>query len=372
MRVLHIINNLGSGGAEKLLEQSLPYMNNKEDISIEVLLLTDKNNVFEKKLIDNDIKIRIIPLRNRYSPLNIYYIRKYIVDGKYDIVHAHIFPSLYWTSIVSKLLFKNKPLFILTEHSTHNSRREKLYLRVIEKIIYMSYDKIISISKETQQNLLSWLNLHKKYFYKFKIIENGINVNKFYEAKPYKKSDIYNESTNKTKFICMVGKFSKTKDQKTLIKSMKYLSEDVHLLLIGEGPLINENKKYTNSFGLENRVHFLGFRNDVEKIIKTSDIIVLSSNWEGFGLAAVEGMAAGKPVIASNVPGLRDIVNGSGMIFKLGDSKELSNIINKLLNNTNNYKEVSRLCFNKSRMFNIERMCQDYLTLYQDLLDNRK
>ena len=111
----------------------------------------------------------------------------------------------------------------------------------------------------------------------------------------------------------MVARFSEQKDQPTLIKAIKELPENVHLLLIGEGTLKQKNENLAKEIGVSDKVHFLGFRNDVERILKTVDIVVLSSNWEGFGLAAAEGMAAGKPVIASKVEGLREIVDGYGL-----------------------------------------------------------
>jgi len=179
MNILYIINNLGSGGAEKLIEETLPLMNKKEGIEVSVLLLSDNNNVFDNKLKDKGIKIDVIPLRKTMSLTNVNYIRKYIIKGKYDVVHAHLFPTIYWTSIASKLMLKNKPKFIYTEHSTHNRRRNKEFLRPLEKWIYSSYDKIISISDSTQENLVKWLKIKQKNINKFAVINNGININKF-------------------------------------------------------------------------------------------------------------------------------------------------------------------------------------------------
>ena len=142
MRILHIINGLGRGGAERLLSEMLPIINEKEDITINVLVLNDYKGVYIKSLIVNGVGVQTIPLRNLYNPLNVLYIRRYIIEGKYDIVHAHLFPTIYWVSIASKLIFKNKPKFVMTEHSTYNKRRKKSYFRYIEKFIYSSYDKI--------------------------------------------------------------------------------------------------------------------------------------------------------------------------------------------------------------------------------------
>lgn len=368
MKVLHIINSLGSGGAEKLIEESLPFMNNIEGIKADVLLLTDKNNVFDKKLKESGVKIDVVPLRKPRNPINIYYIRRYIIEGKYDMVHAHLFPTIYWTSIASKLIFKNKPKFIMTEHNTHNRRREKSYLRYLEKFIYSSYDKIISISQQTQDNLILWLK--PKHIGKFIVIENGINIKKFIDTKPYHKFVINNKFTQDTKLICMVGSFKEQKDQATLIRAMKKLPSDIHLLLIGEGPLKEKNQTLAKEIGVEDRVHFLGFRNDIPRILKTVDIVVLSSHWEGFGLAAVEGMASGKPVIASDVLGLREVVQGAGILFLKGDSIELATKINELFIENDKYDDIAKKCLLKSNYFSIEKMVERYINAYRKLFRN--
>ena len=125
LKVLHIINRLGSGGAEKLIEELIPIMNKKKGIKVDLLLLSDKGNVFDKSLRNSGINIDVIPIKQLKSPLNVLYIRKHILKGQYDIVHAHLFPTIYWVSIASRLIFKNKPRFIYTEHSTYNRRRDK-------------------------------------------------------------------------------------------------------------------------------------------------------------------------------------------------------------------------------------------------------
>lgn len=369
MKILHIINRLGPGGAEKLLEDLLLLMNNADGVKVDLLLLTDKNNVFDKKPSKSGIQIEIIPTNKIYSFLNIHYIRKYIKKGRYDVVHVHLFPSLYWASLVSKLIFKNKPKFVFTEHSTHNQRREKGYLRIIDKLVYSSYDKIISISQQTQINLIKWLKAKNNG--RFVVIENGIDLKKFKEAKPYLKHEINAKFSEDTQLICMVGRFSEAKDQVTLIKAMKHIPSKVHLLLIGEGPLKEKNEELVNQINLEDRVHFLGFRDDVPRILKTVDIVVLSSKWEGFGLAAVEGMAAGKPVVASDVPGLSEIVTGFGLIFEVGNSEELANKINQLINDPLKYNEVAGKCQLRANSYSIEKMVNEYIEQYKILLDHK-
>lgn len=368
MKILQIINSLGSGGAEKLIDDMVPLMNKTDGIEVEVLLLTNEKNVFGKNLKENNVTVTTLSRKNMRSLLNIIDIIKFIKKGSYDIVHAHLFPTFYWTSISSRFIYSNKPKFIFTEHSTHNRRREKFYFKYIDKFMYSCFDRIISISQQTQDELIKWLRIKQKDKKKFIIIENGVNIKKFNTAKPYLKSELVPNLNENSKLLCMIGSFTIQKDQPTIIKAMKYVPENVHLILVGEGSLKKQNQDLVKSLSLENRVHFLGIRNDVSRILKTSDIVILSSNWEGFGLAAVEGMAAGKPVIASDVLGLGDIVKGSGITFKKGNSLELANAINNLLNDPDIYNKVATACFEKSKQYDINTMVKKYIDIYRSVL----
>jgi glycosyltransferase involved in cell wall biosynthesis len=365
LKVLHIIDNLGSGGAEKLIEESLPLMKNAMGIEVELLLLSDKEDVISESLKKSGVKVDVIPLRKSRSPLNIFYIRRYIVKGQYNIIHTHLFPTIYWVSIASIFIFKNKPSFFYTEHSTHNRRRDKSYLRPLEKFIYSSFDRIISISDSTQENLIKWLKPKQRNMNKFIVINNGVNINKIREAKPYEKVGIDSDLTGAIKLLCMIGRFSKAKDQSTIIRAMKNIPKDVHLLLVGVGPLKIYNEKFAEDIGVSNRVHFLGFRNDVERILKTSYIIIQSSNWEGFGLSAVEGMAAGRPIIASNIEGLREVIKGAGILFEKGNSEELANEVINIIQDNKKYKDIAEACLTRAKSFDVEIMVREILIEYQ-------
>lgn len=366
MKVLHIINNLGSGGAEKLLEDLIPLMNKMENVEADILLLTDEKNVFYDSLIKRDAKVDVVKYRNIYDIRNIFEIKKYIDDGGYDIVHSHIFPTQYWVAISRLLLVNKKVKFITTEHSTHNRRREKFYFRYIDKLIYSQYDSIISITEKTRNNLINWIDPKRKNLDKHIIIENGIDIEKIKVALPYKKSELIEGITENTKLICMVGRFSEAKDHPTLIKAISKLPKDIHLVLVGEGPLLTNNKKLANELGILDRVHFLGFRQDIPRILKTVDIVVLSSHWEGLSLASIEGMASGKPFIASSVPGLEEIVRDVGLLFGQGDERKLTSLIDRLLNDNALYNEVCIRCFNESKKYSLQNMIGSLLKVYSE------
>lgn len=167
--------------------------------------------------------------------------------------------------------------------------------------------------------------------------------------------------------IFMSARFSAAKDQSTVVKSFPFLlnNRKIHIVFAGDGPLLENVKLLAEQMGISANIHFLGFRNDIPEIIKASDICVLSSKWEGFGLVAVEYMAAGKPVIASNVDGLNDVVRGAGMLFEQGNEKELAEKINLLIADDSLYNQMSKNCMKRSELYDLSHMISSYLSLYK-------
>lgn len=371
MKILQVINSLGSGGAEKLLETMVPILNTYENVECDILLLTDKNNVFHKSLLKNGVKIDVIPIRNIRSFGNILYLIRYIISGKYDIVHSHLPPCAYWVGIVKMLLRTNRIKFLTTIHTGLIPKEGRPSFRPLYKKIYSSYDAIICIIDYVKSCMVEWIKPRKSELDKYIVINNGVDLNKFNEALPYKKSEINNNFTKDTKLVCIVGRLSASKDQKTLIEAMKYLEDEVNLLIVGEGQLKESYIKFAREIDVSDRVHFLGFRNDVERILKTVDIGVMTSRFEAFGLAALEMMASGIPLVASNIPGLKSVVEGHGLLFETGNSKELADIINCLLKDDKFYNEVAEKGLKRSTDFSVGVMVEQMVDVYRKLLKDK-
>lgn len=350
MRVLHVISSLEIGGAQRLLSELLPIQSQHADVSL--LVYERLNNDFEEKIVGANIPILSLNEHNFYNPKIILRLRKFFKD--FDVVHAHLFPTLYWASLASVGL---KVKLVYTEHSTTNSRRGKWYFNPIERFIYSKYNRIISISQQTQEALQKWLKSKDE---RFKVINNGVNIETFRNV----------HSSVIPKSIIMISRFAMSKDQETLIRAMKFVDSEVILRLVGDGETINRCKEIAVSEGVKDRVQFLGNRSDIADLIAESYIGVQSSNWEGFGLTAVELMAGGKPVIASDVDGLKQIVDGAGILFPKGNDVLLGKAINKLINNRDYYNEVSAKCNDRSLNYDISRTSEKYIELYENIMGN--
>lgn len=358
MKVLQIINSLSAGGAEKLLVDAVK-MYYKKGIDVDVLLLYGKKTPFYDSL-SKEKNIKIFSLSensNVYNPLYIFKLRKYL--KQYDLIHVHLFPALYWVAI-AKMISLKKYKIVFTEHNTTNRRRNSKLFKFLDKIVYKQVNKIITISDSVDVSLKKHLGSQFKNIYK---IYNGINLEEIKNATGYSKKEL--NLPDSAKLIIQVSSFTPQKDQSTVINTLTHLNDNIHLLLVGDGPLKNEKIKLAKELGIDKRVHFLGIRNDVPKLLKSSDIVVLSSFFEGLSLSSVEGMISGKPFIASDVPGLTEVVKDAGLLFKCGDTSELSTIINNLLDNKIYSEKIANACTRRAMNFDINKMTDEYIEIYK-------
>ena len=331
MNILFLSDVLSYGGASKLLKDLVPLIRD-EGNQCKILILTDEKSKHIEYLESVGIKVDVVPKTIKGHWAKIKYIKKYVEQGNFDILHANLFPMLYYVAIAKRLSGKKFPPIVMTEHSTDNKRRHHAFLRPLERFIYKSYDHVVSITDQAQQQLLAWLKLSKKQQEKFSVIDNGVNVAFYQNAKPLNKTDLVPEAKDNDVLVGMVGSFTKPKNHAKMVESLKYLPENYKLVLVGEGPLMEGIKSQAKDLGVDNRIFYLGFRKDVAEIMHTVDLLAIPSIWEGFGLIAAEAMACGTPIVASNVPGLSDVVGDCGLKFDPQKSEKIADTIMMMTN----------------------------------------
>lgn len=359
MKVLQVINSLDTGGAEKLLLETIPIYN-KKGIEVDILLLNEKKTPFLEILKTlNCCKIYAIGTA-AYNPFHIFRLVSFL--RKYDIAHVHLFPSQYWIVLAKMLSFSNIKI-VVTEHSTTNPRIANYFLSIIDRFIYKFYDKIICITVDVYQIIVKHLKEQKS---KCVVIQNGVELQNIYDAQPYTKRMISGLFTEQDILLLHIAAFNKHKDQKTAIKALKELPENVKLVFVGDGSLKIDCENFAKELNLINRIVFLGNRTDVPRLLKTIDISVLSTNGEGFSLVAIESMAAGIPFIGSDVPGMIN-VKDAGILFEKANAEELAFYIRKLIDEKDFYESMVKSGKKRAEQFDIEFMVDKHILLYQTL-----
>ena len=220
MKVLQVINSLNTGGAEKLLVDSISIYQ-KNQIEMDVLLLKKTNTfIYEKLKIESKGEKFYLTNYSLYNPLLIFKIIPFL--KKYDLIHIHLFPALYWV-VLAKLISLSNVKLIFTEHSTLNRRRNYMLFKGLDKIIYSFLNSIVCITIATEKNLKK----HLGYNINSQVIYNGIQLNDFEKAS--NSLNFFNEMDSIV--LVQVSSFREQKDQETLIKSLKLLPEKYKLFI---------------------------------------------------------------------------------------------------------------------------------------------
>lgn len=366
MKVLQLINvMIRGGGAEKVVFDHTMELHR---IGIEVEVLSLGNPVaddgeFISLLREKGITVNHLNGNSLYSPLLLFRFLNYMSRHHYDVVHVHLYPSLYYAAISRRMMSSNTRI-IYTEHSTSNKRRGHWLMKHLDAFFYPQYDAVACISVAVRDAL----RRHVAGLKQMPVIPNGIDIGLFRDALSLNPADVVPSYREGDFLLLMNARFVPAKDHTTLLSSMRYLPENVHLLLLGAGPLESEYRNYCVQNHLQDRVHFLGIRKDVPSLLATANLIVHSSHYEGFSVSMLEAMASGKPFVASAVPGIKDLVEGVAWLVEPQNDKALAEAILHLLNDNHAAATVIERCRNFVENYSISVVSGMYLSLYRQFL----
>lgn len=352
MKILHVITSLHTGGAEKLMVDLLPRMNAMDDAEVELCVFDGERTPFYEQLQAKGVRIHALT-RSAYSLMNV--VKLIPLMRKYDVIHTHNTSCQFAVALLS---YFTKAKLVTTEHNTTNRRRDNKLWYWLDRWMYSRYDRVICISDKAKANLQEYL----KCFDDEKVctIYNGIDLSCY--------SPSYDRKTESDKkIVTMVAAFRKQKDQKTLIRAMEMLPDNYILQLVGDGELVDDVKAWVNTLSYSNRLVFLGMRSDVPKILSASDVVVLSSHYEGLSLSSIEGLACGRPFVASDVDGLHEIVDGYGVLFEHENHVMLADEIKRLCEDSEYSNAVVRKCQERAKQYDISGMADNYYIVYKDL-----
>lgn len=356
MKILQVITSMEMGGAEKLVVEFTKRLRQREH-QVDVCVMNAKDTPLLAELEKTGCHIyRFSNGGNVYNPLHI--VRLWKIMRHYDIVHTHNTSPQFFAALAAKVLCS--VALVTTEHNTSNRRRDwKWYPRALDRWMYRQYDKVVCISDQAETNLRQ--SIGNDNCRNVCTVYNGVDVESIHDALPL--NDMHPDGKT---VVVMVAGFRYQKDQDTLIRSVKQLPADSYeLWLVGDG----ERRQLLEQIadGATN-IRFLGLRTDVPRLLKTADVVVMSSHFEGLSLSNIEGMSAEKPFVASDVDGLREVTKGYGLLFAHGDSEALADIIRRLHDDKSFYNEVAKRCYERARQFDISLTIEKYIKVYETVV----
>lgn len=362
MHILHVITSLRVGGAERLLTELLPRLQERGH-RVELLLFDGTHTPFRAMLEQQGIPIHTLGCGawQMHNPLHLFRLRKFLDKHRFDVVHTHNTPCQLLTALAAG---KEAPILVTTEHNTFNRRRNWPWYRQIDRWMYGRYRQVVCVSDETRRRLVP-LPGCESGGPEVTVVPNGIDLTRFVgaEADP----SLRQPDERARKILLMVSAFRPQKDQPTLIRAMRQLSDDYRLWLVGDGPLRAACEKLAGELHLSEKVRFWGVRSDIPELLATADVVVLASHYEGMPLSGIEGMASGKPFVASDVEGLHELVSGAGELVPPADPAALAGRIRQLCEDRDSAARVAARCRERAMQYAIGQTVAGYERIYTDL-----
>jgi len=299
---------------------------------------------------ENTFTIPIKKLKNPSFLISSFFKTKFMKN--YDIVHAqHPIGALAMKNVTGKKILTIHGIFseqIRLLHGKSSSNFSNKY----EKNAFQWADAVTAGSKEAYE-------YYSKLGPKVSFIPNGIDI----DSLP---SGI---DTRYEKQIIFAGRLSKEKGILTILQVAKNLPEDIHLLIIGDGP---EKEIVSESVKNNKNIHYLGFQPKEKTIplIRGSKLLIQPSLVEGISATLLEAMACKTPVIVTNIGGNVELFENdkTGVLIEPENSEELLRKIKFLLNNPIKSKQISDSAFEQVQKYNWSNIGKKYLNLYEKLL----
>lgn len=375
VKILFLQKIKGIAGSEKYFLELIPRLK-EEGFQVDIFLVYDKKVKekvlpYLKELERNNIDYFTCSIS---SPLSFKLLKKInstIKKGDYQILHSHLIHADFWGAII-KRFFKPNILLVSTKHGYEEKSMSKYGLDPKK------------LKKDTYFRLAKWSEKHidasyavshgLKYLYeksgiapegKLEVIHHG-----FSQAPSEKVGEPIRKAPQQ---ILVVGRLLDCKGQDLAIQSFQKVLKvfpEAGLLLVGDGENLEKLKRLCKKLNCEDNVFFEGFKKNVTDYYRGSDLVIIPSSSEGFGMVAVEAFQNKKPVIAFDVPALNEVIehNVNGELIQPFDINALSEAIIRLLKNESQikkYAQSGREVLNTK--FSLNRMVKKTINFYENL-----
>lgn len=354
MKILYIITGLGLGGAEKIVVDLADQMT-KLGHSVKIAYLTGHVLV---RPISSDVELIALHLNSVKGllPASIKY-QRLINSFRPDVVHAHMVHA----NIFARLnrVFCPVPKLICTAHNSNEGGKLRM---IAYRLTNHLSDVNTNVSQEATEALIA-----KGAFSENNVItvHNGIDLRKF--EKNHENIDLNKHVLN---FIS-VGRLNDQKDYPNLINAFAILKKsndyNIKLSIVGHGELKPQVEALIKELELDKDITLLGRRSDISELLNASDIFVIASKFEGFGLVVAEAMACECYVVATDSGGVAEVMGDTGKLVPIKNSLALANAMKEALE----LNVVDRIQNNKKarvrveQLFSLESSVQKWLALYE-------
>lgn len=366
MRILQMIPTLGTGGAERLLASLVPQLRSWGHAVGVVSEYDGRCGWLAGQLESQGVELHFLGKRRGLDVRMIPRMARAIRDFRPQVVHSHS-PHVLRYAIPAVLLSARCPIV----HTLHNmaERETDLPGAILQFLAFRAGVAPVAIGHAVAESIRRLYRLAPRV-----VIPNGIPVSEF-EAPPRVGQELRGTLAlppDAPVFIA-VGRLCEQKNHAALLDALasdRLRALGSHLLIAGDGELRGALEETTRSLRLGDRVHFLGTRRDIPRLLHAADVFVLSSLWEGNPLSVMEAMAASRPVVATAVGCLPELVSrDTGRLVAPGDRGGLEAAMFQLASDLSLARACGRASARVARQrFDAAVMARSYEHLYEELI----
>jgi glycosyltransferase involved in cell wall biosynthesis len=369
VNILHVISTLHVGGVENQLATIVGKYDRKK-LSPLVCSLSDKGEI-GGEIEESGIEvISLNKLGHRFNWTTVRDIYNLIKARDVKIVRTHQYHANLYGRLAAWLA--KVPCVVASVHNVY-TRDRKLHRRIINKFLSGFTDRVVAVSEAVKRDILKYDHLMDD---KVTVIYNGIDTQRFSDTNRNSMRAALGISPE-AQVIGTVGRLTIQKGQKYLLDAVAMLRKkfpQIALLIVGDGPMRDELSNHIKALGIDKNAILVGTRRDIPRLLSAMDIFVLPSLWEGSPNALIEAMAAGKPVIATDIPPIREIINLDkvGILVPVEDSKAIASSIELLFNSKTLAETFGKSA--KERVFSDFAMnitVNKYVNLFEHILKGK-
>lgn len=371
IRILHVAQS--AGGVDRYLRMLLKYLD-KDFFENIVVLSQDFREDDYKGLAIEYVTVKMQRAIGKEDKKSIIEVRKQIKKYQPDIVYAHS-SKAGAISRIANIGLKSRCVY--NPHGwafnmNVSANKQRTYM-IIEKLLAMYCDKIVCISESERESALKDQICKAD---KLELIYNGIDIEAYESSanQSIKRADI---GIPEDAFVVgMVGRISEQKAPDIFIRAAKKIKINLptaYFVIVGSGEMEPEIRKYARDNGLADSLHITGWVENSINYIELFDVACLLSRWEGFGLVLPEYMMAGKPIVASNVDAIPNILQNeyNGILVDVENIDETCSAIMRLHDDEKLRNELVRNGKEELRRFDVKRVCREHEALFRDVLERK-
>jgi glycosyltransferase involved in cell wall biosynthesis len=369
-RILQLCASLTAGGAERLIH-SLVQQLDKRRFEVYICgLSVIEGNVFQSEFERLGLPVFVVGAHKMYSPQLYRTLYRYIVDQRIDLIHTHLTSPDFVGRMIGQLI--RVPVVSTLHNVPQDYERDSFYRYWLQRFTARySATHLIAVSETIRRLFIERWNLPA---HKVTTILNGVPMERFLRLAP----GVPAAESAQGPLITCIGRLTEQKAHNVFLDAAKLTlagRPDARFMLIGQGKLEQQLKDQAKALGIADKIDFAGVRYDIPEQLGRSTIFTLSSAWEGMPVSAIEAMAAARPVVLTDVGGVRDLVHTGvdGILVPANKPDALAAAYVELLNNTEHRNNMGLVARERVRdAFSMTTFAARHEALYETILANRR